>query len=113
MKYLEELTAECEADQAERQRKKLATAATRVAAYRDRMSPLVDRVRALLDSIPPEIREQGVSITDLQNHLRGVGGQKPHIGALGDCLRSLGFTRHRTWRAPATAPFRAVWKASE
>jgi hypothetical protein len=112
MNYLEELQAEVETGQAERQRQKESAAAKNIAAYRE-MTPLVDRLRALLDSIPPEIRQHGVSITDLQARLRGIGGQKPHIGCLGACLRTLGYTRHRTWRAPATAPFSAVWKAAK
>lgn len=113
MNYLEELQAECEADQAERQRQKQTSAVESVAAYRDQMSPLIDRLRTLLDSIPREILQHGVSLPDLQARLRGRTAQKAHVAELGAALRSLGYARVRLWRQRAAAPFSAVWKATK
>jgi hypothetical protein len=72
-------------------------------------TPLIDRVKKLLNTIPVAEQQQGLSLSELQIRLRGRKGKKCHPGELADCLRKLGYERRRGWRQGRTG-FRAVWK---
>ena len=72
-------------------------------------TPLIDRVKKLLNTIPFAEQQQGLSLSELQIRLRGRKGKKCHPGELADCLRKLGYERRRGWRQGRTG-FRAVWK---
>ena len=74
---------------------------------RDRLVPLDDRLRRLLQTIPVEIQQEGLSLTALQSSLRGRWRGSCHPGELGAALRKLGFTRKRCWHD--AEGFQARW----
>lgn len=76
--------------------------------WRERMTPLETRVSKLLTSIPPEIQNQGLSLTTLRSMLAGKWRGKCHPGELGQALRKLGYQRRRNW-SKATSSFSALW----
>jgi hypothetical protein len=81
------------------------------AAERDRRTSLDDRLKCLLDTIPPEIQDEGLSIVEVQVMLRPRGSEHSccTAGQLGDALRRLGFVRERRWR-DGRSSFRALWR---
>lgn len=111
MTYLQELQAECEADQAESQQKKEVVDAERATSWRDQMRPLKDRLADLLTTIPDDVKTTGVSLSALQTQLRGRKASKAHCGEVATALRQLGYRRIRLWRQSDAAGFNAVWKA--
>ena len=76
-------------------------------AARERLSPLEDRLRRLLATIPAEVQREGLSLAELQKSLRGRWRGNCHPGELGVALRKLGFARRRSWNA--RVGFRALW----
>ena len=74
---------------------------------RDRLVPLEDRLRRLLQTIPIEFQREGLSLTALQSSLRGRWRGSCHPGELGAALRKLGFTRRRGWHD--AEGFQARW----
>ena len=76
-------------------------------AVRERLSPLEDRLRRLLATIPVEVQREGLSLAELQKSLRGRWRGNCHPGELGAALRKLGLTRRRVWRDGTG--FRALW----
>lgn len=70
--------------------------------------PLHIRLQRLLDTIPPSVRHQGLSLLELQTHLRGRKGGLPHIGEMGSAMRRLGWVRRREWSNESTA-FSSRW----
>ena len=69
---------------------------------------LIDRVRRVLNSLPEEIKANGVQLEYMRERLRGAKGRKAHAGSVGDCLRALGWRRVREWKK-GHAGFRARW----
>ena len=59
-------------------------------AARDRLSPLEDRLARLLETVPLELQQEGLSLSALQTGLRGRWRGSCHPGELG-----LGITE--TW----------------
>jgi hypothetical protein len=78
-------------------------------AARDRLTPLEDRLRRLLATIPPAVQAEGLSLIALQAQLRarGRGHSRCHVGELGEALRKLGFERRRAWSGSES--FTARW----
>jgi hypothetical protein len=76
---------------------------------RERLTHLGTRVARLLEDLPEELLQEGLSLPALQAALRGRQGGKAHAGELGEVLRRLGFVRERRWRADDQG-FRAVWR---
>ena len=76
-------------------------------AARERLTPLEERLRRLLASIPTEMQQEGLSLAQLQTALRGRWRGNCHPGELGAALRKLGFQRARHWTGDDG--FRAVW----
>jgi hypothetical protein len=109
--YMQELQAECEAQQAESQRKKETVDAERTASWRDTMRPLKDRLADLLSSIPDNVKTTGLSLSTLQVQLKGRKASKAHCGEVATALRQLGYRRVRVWKQTDTDGFSAVWKA--
>lgn len=103
--YIAGLRAAVERDQEQREDQKRIAAAQ---AAKDRLTPLADRLRRLLATIPAEVQREGLSLASLQTALRGRWRGNVHPGELGAALRRLGFERHRNWGA--TDGFRAVWR---
>lgn len=64
--------------------------------------PLIDRLRAVLDQIPPSIKRQGLPLETIRERLNGRTKGKAHVGELGKALVRLGYERHRDWSAGAS-----------
>lgn len=78
-------------------------------ANEERLTPLEDRLRRLLQSIPIEAQRDGLSLPALQQQLRSRGrGRIAHCGELGLALRRLGFVRVRRWSN--SNEFGAIWR---
>jgi len=76
------------------------------------LAPLHTRLQRLLDTIPDNVKRQGLSLIDLQACLRGRKGGLPHIGEMGAAMRKLGWQRHRAWSDENTA-FSSRWYPPE
>lgn len=81
------------------------------AKWRERLTPLEDRLAKLLTTIPPEIKNQGLSLPAIRNLLAGKWRGKCHPGELGAALRKLGYERRRNWSAGSQS-FSALWFSS-
>jgi hypothetical protein len=103
--YLAELNAHVEEHRARDD------AVKQAAAERDRRTSLDDRLKCLLDTIPPEVQTEGLSIIAVQELLRPRGSEHSccTAGQLGDALRRLGFVRERRWH-DGQSSFRALWR---
>lgn len=97
--YMEDLLAECGAQQAEAQRRKETVDAERAASWRDTMRPLKDRLVDLLSTIPEEVKTTGLSLSTLQVQLKGRKASKAHCGEVATALRQLGYRRIRLLEA--------------
>jgi len=82
--------------------------AAETAKWRERLTPLEDRLAKLLESIPPEIKNQGLSLPTIRNMLAGKWRGKCHPGELGTALRRLGYERRRNW-SQGSQSFSALW----
>jgi hypothetical protein len=106
--YVKQLVAETEARLAKDELARLEQAQAAANAARERLSPLETRVAHLLEDLPEELLQEGLSLPALQAALRGRQGGKAHAGEIGEALRKLGFKRERRWRG--NDGFRAVWR---
>lgn len=104
--YIHNLNAQCERREQERAERERANAV----AAKQKLIPLEQRLKRLLDTIPPDVQREGLSLPSLQASLRGRSRGNCHPGELGAALRKLGFTRSRRWRGEDG--FRAVWRLS-
>jgi hypothetical protein len=94
--YIRSLMAVVEAEHANQaQREEQARAEAQAA--REKLVPLDVRLKRLLDTIPPEVQTDGISLETLRKMVRGVKGRGCHCGAIGDELRKLGWRRVRSW----------------
>jgi hypothetical protein len=75
---------------------------------RDRMTPLEQRLKALLRDVPESLQSEGLSLPVIQTMLRGRWRGNAHPGDVGRALRHLGFTRTRRWRGESIG-FQALW----
>ncbi len=72
------------------------------------LAPLHTRLQKLLDQIPQNAKQEGLSLLDLQARLRGRKGGMPHVGELGAAMRRLGWYRRRRW-SDQDAAFSSKW----
>ena len=110
--YLSELNAQAEEERARHAAAKQAQTAAAIAAARERFTPLDVRLGRLLNTIPPEVQAEGLSIAAVQVKLRPRGHNPAygcHIGELAAALRRFGFVRERRWR-DGRSSFRALWR---
>ena len=105
--YIAQLNAAAEANRAKEQARREERARAEAHAARERLTPLEDRLRRVLASIPVELQREGLSLASLQASLRGRSRGNCHPGELGAALRRLGFERRRNWQG--ADGFRAVW----
>jgi hypothetical protein len=107
--YIQQLMRQVEQEEARRAEERRATKE----AERERLAPLQDRLKRLLQQIPEEAQREGLSLMNLQAQLRarGRGHMLCHVGELGEALRKLGFRRERRWCA--NAGFSALWRRME
>lgn len=110
--YIESVHAQCETQisvkLAEREKQKTQAAAE----WSERLTPLEERLAKLLETIPPEIKNQGLSLLGIRNMLAGKWRGKCHPGELGIALRRLGYQRRRNW-SDGTQSFCALWFLKE
>lgn len=106
--YLEQVRILSESQIAQRSAERDASNQQKLAGWAERLSPLEDRLVKLLATIPPEIKNQGLSLPAMQNMLSGKWRGKCHPGELGVALRKLGYQRRRNWSV-ATQSFNALW----
>lgn len=78
------------------------------AEWRERLTPLEERLAKLLATIPNEIKSQGLSLPAIRTMLAGKWRGKCHPGELGLALRRLGFKRRRNW-SDGSQSFCALW----
>lgn len=79
-----------------------------IESWKERLTPLDERLDKLLSKIPDEIKDEGLSLTNLRTMLSGKWRGKCHPGELGNALRKLGYERRRKW-SNASASFSAFW----
>ncbi len=101
--YIKQLNASVEADAARRAEQ----GALACQEVRERLSPLEDRLRRLMGTIPEQLQRDGLSLSALQSSLRGRWRGNCHPGELGAALRKLGFARKRQWNG--NSGFKALW----
>jgi hypothetical protein len=106
--YVKQLLAETEAKLAKDELARAEQAQAAAKAARERLTPLETRVARLLDDLPEELQQEGLSLPALQAALRGRQGGKAHAGEVAAELRRLGYVRERRWRGDDG--FRAVWR---
>jgi hypothetical protein len=105
--YIKQLKANFEREQARQAEERAGQERIRTQAARERLTPLEERLRRLLDTIPRGLQAEGLPLAQLQASLRGRWRGACHPGELGTALRKLGFIRRRQWRDGAG--FGALW----
>ena len=75
--------------------------------YRDVNATMVDRVKRLIATMPPEERDQPRKLDWFRGKLRGRHRGNCHPGELGQALAKLGFERRRSWAL--NAPRGCLW----
>ena len=83
-------------------------AAEKERRWRDRLTPLDDRLRKVLDDIPDSIKAEGIRLPPLVHQLIGRTRQHPSAGDVGKALRRLGWRRKRDW-SNGDEGYPAVW----
>ena len=79
-----------------------------LAIFRETSTPLAERLKRLIASIPDEEVNAPRSLEWYRTRLRGIEGKGAHAGQVGDSLRALGFQRKRAWSSTENG-FRALW----
>jgi hypothetical protein len=74
-----------------------------------RITPLEDRLKKVLSTIPIETQREGLSLTSLRILLRGRQGRNCHCGDLGEALRALNFQRRRSYASGENSGYSARW----
>lgn len=107
--YIRQLQAEAEAAQRRRADETISKVSAEAEAARERMTPLADRLRHLLATVPAEVQREGLSLPTLAAMLRGRRGRGCSAGELGTALRGMGWHRVRGWRGGEDSGFSALW----
>ena len=108
-RYIKTLNDDMEAAQRHQVEQTSLKHSDEAAAARERMTPLADRLRHLLATIPAEVQHEGLSLPALSTMLRGRRGRSCSAGELGTALRGLGWKRTRCWRGGDDGSFSARW----
>ena len=106
--YLETVQQHSEAQVANKLATREASNHQAEAEWRERLTPLEERLAKLLATIPSEIKSEGLSLLSLRNMLAGKWRGKCHPGDLGFALRKLGYQRRRSWSVSVEG-FQALW----
>lgn len=93
--YIQTLQAAVERDQARVEQERAERERTSKNAARERLTPLEDRLKRLLSTIPIAVQREGLSLSVLQASLKGRWRGNAHPGEVGRALRSLGFKASR------------------
>lgn len=76
--------------------------------WQERLTPLEQRLRRLLDAMPQETLAAGITLESIRRLLAGKWRGNCHPGELGEALRKLNFKRRRSWSDNGDG-FRARW----
>jgi hypothetical protein len=106
--YMESVRAKSATQIADTLAKREKQNAKNMVEWSERLTPLEDRLAKLLSTIPIDIKNQGLSLTNIQNMLTGKWRGKCHPGELGLALRKLGYERRRSW-SKSDDGFKAKW----
>jgi hypothetical protein len=106
--YLERIQTEHEQRMAERQAKAEDKNRRSNVQWKERLTPLEQRLKKLLTEMPEEKLAEGLSLDSLRRLLAGKWRGNCHPGELGAALRKLGFNRRRSW-SDDDGGFRAKW----
>lgn len=106
--YMDSVRAQCETQISQKLATREASNQQLAAEWRERLTPLEERLAKLLATIPPEIKSQGISLPAIRTMLAGKWRGNCHPGELGVALRKLGFQRKRSW-SDGTQSFSALW----
>jgi hypothetical protein len=106
--YLEAVRMHTDVQSANKSADQVARSQLAEAEWRERLTPLEDRLAKLLATIPAEIKSEGLSLPAIQTMLAGKWRGKCHPGELGVALRRLGYERRRNW-AIGSESFSALW----
>lgn len=82
--------------------------ARKAQSFRERMTPLPDRVRRFAVTIPASVKLEGVPIALFVDNLAGKYRGHANAADVGKALRSLGWNRTRAWRNESNG-FSALW----
>lgn len=78
--------------------------------WRERLTPLNQRLAKLLAEIPDAIKAEGLSLESLRVQLAGRYSQTARAADVAAALRKLGWTRTRCWRGDSSPEgYRATW----
>jgi hypothetical protein len=108
--YLEAVRMHTDVQIANKSADQVARSQLAEAEWRERLTPLEDRLAKLLATIPAEIKSEGLSLPAIQTMLVGKWRGKCHPGELGSALRKLGYVRFRNW-SETSGGFTALWYA--
>ncbi len=106
--YMEEVRAQCETQFANKLAARKSSNQQSEAEWRERLTPLDERLSKLLATIPPELKSEGLSLPAIRTMLAGKWRGKCHPGELGIALRKLGYQRRRNW-SDESKSFCALW----
>ncbi len=106
--YLETVQAQSEDEKSNKLATREASNQKSEAEWKERLTPLEDRLAKLLVTIPTEIKSQGLSLPAIRTMLAGRWRGKCHPGELGIALRRLGYERRRNW-VVGSESFSALW----
>ncbi|MEF8699334.1 MAG: hypothetical protein V5B33_08420 [Candidatus Accumulibacter sp. UW20] len=80
------------------------------ATWRERLTPLDQRLAKLLAEIPNDLKTAGLSLEALRVQLAGRYSQTARASDVAAALRKLGWRRTRCWRGDESPEgFRATW----
>ena len=106
--YIKMLKAGDEQSRTEKMEAAEVRRATEADAARERLTPLDDRLKRQLSTVPLEVQLEGLSLASLQVMLRGRWRGAAQAGQVGRALRRLGWVRRRSWQRGAEG-FSAIW----
>ncbi len=99
--YMAEWLANLQADSAESHRlhnlEREAQAVKLLVTERARVKPLTEQIEALMNSLPPALRDRPWSMADMTSRLQGKYRDRPHPQNVGQALRILGWKQKRCW----------------
>ena len=100
---------EIKADVAERAARRQIEDNSEMEVFRLRTTPVIERLRRFIASMPDEERNTPRSLEFYRQVLKAkYHGKHAHSGETGEALRALGYIRKRGWSS-ADGGFRAVW----
>lgn len=106
--YMERVRAQCETQFSNKLAARKSSNQQSEAEWRERLTPLDQRLSKLLATIPIDVKSQGLSLPAIRSMLAGKWRGKCHPGELGLALRRLGYERRRIWSNGGQS-FCALW----